>query len=327
MLVDERHHVTTTSPSTRPTPAQSTAEDFAVFGPIHLDVTDLDRSAMFWRDLIGLQPLGGGASEGRREQRDGELRLGVEDAELVVLHAGARRPVGRGHTGLYHLAIHLPSEAEFARVLGRLFSARVPNAPTDHITHWATYLDDPDGIGLELSFETRDRYGRYDLSGPRPKIIDSQGRSRDGTSPLDLDEVFSHLVDRDLAQPMAPAARIGHIHLHVAHIEPALRFYSALGFTRGVDLPVGMSDMSAGGSFPHRLAVNVWQGVGAPPPEPGTAGLRHAVLRMRSQPAWGAALERVRELGGEPPEAGGQDGGVLVRDPSANRILLRSAAT
>jgi shikimate 5-dehydrogenase len=56
-----------------------------------------------------------------------------------------------------------PSEAEFARVLARLFQARYPNAPTDHVMHWATYLDDPNGINVELSFETLDRFAGFDL--------------------------------------------------------------------------------------------------------------------------------------------------------------------
>ncbi len=297
---------------TRPTPAQSTAEDLATWGPVHLDVSDLERSLGFWRDLIGLQVLG---------EHGGAAHLGVSDAELLVLHPGAVRPPLRGHTGLYHLAIHLPSEAEFARVLARLFTARYPHAPTDHVMHWATYLDDPDGIGLELSFETLDRFDRWETNGGRMAVIDAEGRRRDGVAPLDLDEVFGHLTDRDLARPLPAGTRIGHIHLHVAAIDPALDLYAALGFTPGMRTPLGMADMSAGGSFPHRLAVNVWQGAGAPPPPPGTAGLRHAVLEFRDGDALAAALERVRALGGDIDTA---PDGTSVQDPSGNRTLLRT---
>jgi catechol 2,3-dioxygenase len=299
---------------TRPTPARSTAEDLATWGAVHLDVSELERSLVFWRELIGLQVLG---------ERDGATRLGVSDAELLVLHPGAVRPALRGHTGLYHLAIHLPSEAEFARVLARLFAVRYPHAPTDHVMHWATYLDDPDGIGLELSFETLDRFGRWETGGGRMSVIDSDGRRRDGVAPLDLDEVFSHLPDRDLARALPEATRIGHVHLHVAAIEPALEHYAALGFTPGMRTPLGMADLSAGGSFPHRLAVNVWQGAGAPPPPPGTAGLRHAVLEFRDRDALQAGLARVRTLGASVEVA---PDGVVVHDPSGNRTLLRTGA-
>jgi catechol 2,3-dioxygenase len=294
----------------RPTPAQSTSEDSVTYGPIHLDVTDLDRALAFWRDLIGLQALG---------ERDGASVLGVEDAELVALVPGARMRAPRGHSGLYHLAIHLPSEAEFARVLARLFARRYPNAPTDHVMHWATYLDDPDGIGLELSFETLDRFGHWVADGRRLGLVDSEGRFRDGTAPLDLEQVFAHLPEGDLARPLPARTRIGHVHLHVARLEAARDFYQAVGFTPGASFPIGMAELSAGGGFPHRLALNVWQGVGAPPIPAGAAGMRYAVLRLRSPETLEAALSGVRALGGEVQACAE---GALVRDPSGNRVRL-----
>jgi catechol 2,3-dioxygenase len=301
-------------------PVDSAAGDFATWGPVHLDVTDERRSLEFWSGTVGLQVL----------ERSAEgVRLGVEDgAELLVLHPGASAPVRRGHSGLYHLAIHLPSEAEFARALGRLLTRGVPNAPTDHIMHWATYLSDPDGIGLELSFETLDRFGSY--ADGRPMLIDSEGRLRGATEPLDLQEVFSYLGDRELERPLPASTRIGHVHLHVAAVQPALDFYEALGFHLNLDFSeFGGADMHAGGSFPHRLAVNTWQGAGAPPSPPGTAGLRHLELRVRSASALGAAVERLAADGGV---AGGgvlaqhdsEHGAVLVRDPAGNRTLLSS---
>jgi catechol 2,3-dioxygenase len=288
------------SEGNRPGPAQSTESDVATWGPVHLDVTDERRSLEFWSGAIGLEVL---------RRADGAVHLGVEDAELLVVHPGAVRPAQRGHAGLYHLAIHLPSEAEFARVLGRLLTQRVPNAPTDHIMHWATYLDDPDGIGLELSFETLDRFGGYLEGGSRPMLVDADGRTRGGVEPLDLQDVFAHLGDRDLNRPLPAGTRIGHLHLHVAALEPALDFYEGLGFRRNLLLwGHGMADLHAGGSFPHRLAVNTWQGVGAPQPPPGTAGLRHAVLALRDGAAVAAAADE------------------LVRDPSGNAIVLTGAS-
>ena len=79
-----------------------TAVDRIAYGAVHLDVISLDRSLPFWRDLIGLQEL---------ESPAGEARLGVDGRPLIVLHPGAVRPVGRGHAGLYHVAIHLPDAA------------------------------------------------------------------------------------------------------------------------------------------------------------------------------------------------------------------------
>jgi catechol 2,3-dioxygenase len=277
----------------RPSPVQSTASDDLVYGAVHLDVTDPERSLVFWRDLMGLTELG--------RDDDGAVRLGVPDAELVVLHPGAVRPVQRGYSALYHLALHLPSEAEFARLLDRIFAARYPVAPSDHITHWASYLDDPDGINVEIAFETIDRVGQIDIVGGRPLIIDSEGRRHDMTEPLGLEEVFSHREDDDLTRPLPEGTRIGHVHLYVGDLEAAQSFYREVGFTPHMDAAgIGFADMSLGGTFPHRIAVNVWQGVGAPQAPDGTAGMRHFELL---EPGAGRSPE---------PE--------LLTDPSGNRV-------
>ena len=287
----------------RPTPAESTASDALTYGAVHLYVTDLDRSLVFWRDLIGMTELGrdepgeNGAGDG------GAVRLGVSDAELVVLHPGATGPVQRGYSALYHLAIHMPSEAEFARILGRLFAARYPNAPTDHITHWATYLDDPDGINLEIAFETIDRVSKIDIIGGRPLIIDSEGNRHDMTEPLGLEEVFSFREDEDISRPLPEGTRIGHVHLYVGDLEAAQTFYEEVGFTRHMDATgIGFADLSLGGTFPHRIAVNVWQGVGAPQAPEGTAGMRHFVLRDPRR-----------------------EDSVELDDPSGNRLVVEPA--
>lgn len=300
----------------RPTPAQSTAEDQIVYGAIHLDVTDADRAVRFWGGLIGLQTL---------SRSPEAISLGVEGHELLVLHPGAVGAPRRGHSGLYHLAIHLPSEAEFARVLLRIAQAGYPQAPTDHIMHWATYLDDPDGIGLELSFETLDRFGRYTNVGGRPAVIDNNGELRRPTDHLDLEEVVSHLQDQDLSRPLPGQTRIGHIHLHVGDLNDALEFYGdQIGFqSNNLESSVGMADMRAGGSFPHRLALNIWQGEGAPQRPAGTAGLRHFELQVRSQDA----LEQARERLAQDERFGLEEhaDGLLARDPSGNALVLTAA--
>jgi catechol 2,3-dioxygenase len=97
--------------------------DTLSFGAAHLEVTDAARALGFWHDIVGLSVL---------ESAGEELRLGVGKRELLVLHPGAERGVVPGHSGLYHLAIHLPDETELARVLWRLIVAGYPQAPTDH---------------------------------------------------------------------------------------------------------------------------------------------------------------------------------------------------
>jgi catechol 2,3-dioxygenase len=280
-------------------------------GAVHLDVTDLPRALAFWRDLLGLGELGEG---------DGVARLGAGGRELIVLHEGAVRGPQRGHSGLYHVALHLPDEREFARAIARLAAARYPQAPTDHIFSKATYLDDPDGIGLELTLETVERVSEISVRGAELVLIDSDGRARRPVEPLDTEEVFSHLGEAPIDVPLPAATKVGHVHLHVSDLEAANAFYrDQLGFEDHTFLLIGMADLHTGGRFPHRMALNVWQGPGAPQPPTGTAGLRHFTIVARDAAGLAAIRSRL-EAAGVDIEADGD--ALFARDPAGNRFRL-----
>jgi catechol 2,3-dioxygenase len=280
-------------------------------GAVHLDVTDLPRALAFWRDLLGLAELGGA---------DGVARLGAGGRELIVLHEGAVRRPQRGHSGLYHVALHLPDEREFARVIARLAAGRYPQAPTDHIFSKATYLDDPDGIGLELTLETVERVSEINVRGSELVLIDSDGRRRRPVEPLDTDEVFSHLGEEPIDVPLPAATKVGHVHLHVSDLDAANAFYrDQLGFEEHTFLLIGMADLHTGGRFPHRMALNVWQGPGAPQPPAGTAGLRHFTIVARDATGLAAIRSRLEAAGVE-IEAEGD--ALFAHDPAGNRFRL-----
>ena len=293
-----------TLPSSTATSATSKPE-FLTLGPVHLDITDLGRSLDFWRDRVGLQPRG---------EEDGAALLGTDTETLLVLHPGATSPARRGHAGLYHLAIHLPDEPEFARVLARLFDRRTFMSPTDHVFSKAIYLDDPDGLGLEFTLETPYRLRSMRITPTGPEVIDSEGRRRSGRDPLDVREVLSHLPDADLDRSLPVGTRIGHIHLHVGDIDAGHRFYrDSLGFLDANDFGSGV-DFHADGDFKHRMAINTWQGVGVSQPPPGTAGHRHFTIRYDSPERLRSVLDRV--------EASPHPDGHLVHDPSGNAIVV-----
>ena len=298
-----------------PARAGAGAADRITYGAVELDVTDLGRALAFWRDLVGLAELA--------RDDSGAARLGSGARELIVLHPGARRPALRGHAGLYHVALHLPDGPEFARILARLAGLRAAQAPTDHIFSMATYLTDPDGIGLELTLETPERFAGFEI-GPRSVVIrDSDGRRRGPTEPLDVARVLEWLGDRPPAEPFAPGATVGHVHLHVPDLAAAVAFHRDLiGFDEHMVMPaIGMADLSAGGRFPHRLALNVWNGPGAVQPPPGTAGLRRFTLRLAGEGALGAARERLAAGGVAYDET---PAGIAARAP-AGHPLRRTA--
>jgi catechol 2,3-dioxygenase len=293
------------------------SKETLAYGAVHLDVTDGERALGFWHDIVGLSML---------DRTGEELRLGAGERELVILHPGAGRGVVRGHSGLYHLGIHLPDETEFARALWRLVVASYPNSPVDHTMSKATYLRDPDSIGLELTLETPERLGAWSSDGGRLRLTDAEGRERHLAEPLDLNEVLAHLPDRNFDQPLLPpGTKIGHIHLHVSDLQAAAHFYCDLiSFREHMYVPaIGFADFSAGGRFPHRLAVNVWQGAGVPQRPAGSAGLRYFTIALAGEEALQEVLGRLRGAGYQPERAGGVE---LVRDPAGNVIRLTSGS-
>ncbi len=305
----------TTAPPTE-TP-EVLRDERIVYGAVHLDVVDLERSLAFWRDLIGLAELAGDG---------GEARLGVDGRTLVVLHPGAERPASRGHAGLYHLAIHVADAFEFARALARIGQARVAQSPTDHIMSKATYLTDPDGILLEITLETSERFRSMEVGPGGPYVMDSEGRRRGGAEALDIAAALAPLGDGEAAGPLGSGSYIGHVHLHVPDLRVANDFYrDVIGFSEHSFLTaIGMADLSAGGRFPHRLAVNDWNGPAAVQRPSGTAGMSHYELVLKGA----GELERLAgHTGASELEAG--DGGrrsLSLLDPAGNRIVASAPA-
>ncbi len=283
-------------------------------GAVEIAVTDGDRALRFYRDYVGLAPLGG----------DGPaIRMGVDGRELVVLHPGAEHRVVRHTSGLYHLAILVPDRRELARVIGRLAALRWHQYPTDHVMTKANYLWDPDGNGIEIYTESPED-GFMGFANGTFAAWDKEGRERSGRDPIDLDELFGHLREDDrLDVPLPPATRMGHVHLQVADVDEALRFYHDLvGFDVMGHVP-GVGFVSAGG-YHHHLGLNEWAGHGVPPAPAGAAGLRRFTVEL---PAPRDLEEVVGRLEHADVAVVEEAGGFAAVDPSANRVLFRVAAS
>jgi len=123
--------------------------------------------------------------------------------------------------------------------------------------------------------------------------------------------------------PIDPGTRIGHVHLKVADLERALRFYcGVLGFEltqrRG-----GAAFISAGG-YHHHIGLNTWESAGGSPPAPGTTGLYHLAILYPTRAALADALRRL--MAANIPLEGASDHGVsealYLRDPDDNGLEL-----
>jgi catechol 2,3-dioxygenase len=290
-----------TSPT--PTPTVTSIDPATTLGPVALTVSDLAASRQFYEQAIGLQT---------RDQDDGTIALAAEDGRpLVVLHGDSAAPrLDRRATGLYHLAILLPTRLDLAFALARLAEARWPlDGASDHLVSEALYLSDPDGNGIEIY---RDR--------PRAEWRYDNGTLQMSTLALDLRSVLDELEQASGPQAIAPAGTtIGHVHLQVADIPEAEAFYhGVLGFDVMVRGYPGALFVSAGG-YHHHIGLNTWHSAGSAPPAPGAVGLRNYNVQLPDSAELAAVLARVRAAGVEITDV---PGGALVRDPSGNGILL-----
>jgi catechol 2,3-dioxygenase len=280
-----------------PLPVDARLGETTRLGAVALTVTDLDRSIAFYQDAIGLRVH-------RREDGLAALGAGLED--LVVLHEDpAARPAGR-HAGLYHFALLFGSREELARAAVRLATTRVlVQGASDHGTHEAIYLPDPDGNGIELAAD-------------RPRSEWPELRYLSGPDPLDLRALLQTVEDEELRRHADGQLRMGHVHLHVGDLEAATRFYrEGLGFDVMTQLPSAVF-VSAGG-YHHHVGFNTWQGEGVGPPPAGAVGLRHWTLEVDGAEELAAVRSRLAAVGAAVEE---RPDGLLARDPSGTAVLV-----
>lgn len=149
-------------------------------GHVHLTVADLDRSLVFYRDILWF-----------------EVTTTYGDSAVFLSAGGYHHHIGlntwKGEwvppppprtSGLYHFAILFPSRLELAKVLQRLIDANYPlDGASDHGVSEALYLRDPDDIGVELYCD-------------RPRetwTVSNDGKVEMVTEPLDLDALLAEL--------------------------------------------------------------------------------------------------------------------------------------
>ena len=283
------------------TTAAVTIDPRTSLGPVALTVSDLDTQVAFYEDAIGLREIG-------RNGDSVELGAPGGDTPLVVLvgRPGAP-PRPPGTTGLFHLALLVPSRAELARSLHRVAAAgRRFTGASDHLVSEALYLDDPEGNGIEIY---RDR--------PRKEWTYAAGQLEMATLPLDLDDILAGVSPGDAGAGIAEGTRIGHVHLQIADIPAAEAFYvGALGFEPTVRGYPGALFVSAGG-YHHHLGLNTWAGQGASAPPPDARGLRWYTIALPDDAALAVVLESAAGL-----EVAVEGGTTTVTDPSGNRAVL-----
>jgi catechol 2,3-dioxygenase len=231
-------------------------------GAVELNVLDLEREVAFY-EWFGLERI----SDGKEQATFGAD--GAAILKLISIPGGRERP--RHTAGLFHFAILLPDERELGGFLQRTLEVRLPLTGTaDHYVSQALYFDDPEGNGIEVYADR-----------PRSEWQYPNGRLNIGTDHLDFERL---LRIAGKPKPRFPAGTVlGHMHLNVSDLDASQAFYESLGMELMAEGGRVMRFLSWNG-YHHHLGINVLEGQGAAPVEPGVRGLSRFQVRRIDAP-------------------------------------------
>ena len=171
--------------ATEPLPAETR------IGHVHLKVADLERAVGFYRDLMGFDLLMNFGTAAFLSAGGYHHHIGLNTWESAN---GA--PPAPGTTGLYHFAINYPTRRDLAVALTRLLDGGWGiDGASDHGTHEAIYLHDPDFNGIELAWD------RTPAEWPR-----QDGQLVFSRKSLDFTSLLAELGDHDRSEQLAALA-------------------------------------------------------------------------------------------------------------------------
>ncbi|WP_207540407.1 VOC family protein [Sabulicella rubraurantiaca] len=267
-------------------------------GRVRIRVRDLAQASGFYRDVLGLVPLG---------QSDRHAVLGTGGMPLLELIGDpGLAPLDRREAGLFHTAFLLPDRASLGRWLHFASERGVAlDGAADHVVSEALYLADPEGNGIEIYVDRP--VSAWRRTGSRIEMPND---------PLDLEGLLASADGPWTGMPDKGA--IGHVHLQVGDTALAEHFYGdLLGFQVTWRYP-GASFFGVGG-YHHQLAANTWNSRGAGPRTEDMAGLDAVELVLRDATARAAIEVRARaaSLG-----VGTEGEARVLRDPWGTAIVL-----
>ncbi|MEX0891140.1 MAG: VOC family protein, partial [Gemmatimonadota bacterium] len=167
-------------------------------GRVRLQVAELERSVAFYQGVLGLAVL-------TREEQHASIGAAGAATPLVELRErpGAAPVAPQGRLGLYHFALLLPDRGALGAFITHLSARGVRAGAADHRVSEALYLQDPDGLGIEVYADRPRTEWRYE-----------NGQLLMATDPLDVADIVAAAGGRRW-DGMPAGTTMGHIHLHV----------------------------------------------------------------------------------------------------------------
>jgi catechol 2,3-dioxygenase len=277
--------------------------DDAHLGAVRLQVADLSRSLEWYQSVLGLRVID-------RDEAGASLAAEGDAHPLVELREkrGVRPVPRRGLLGLYHYAILLPDRLALGRFIGHLARIGLHAGMSDHFVSEAVYIDDPDGLGIEVYADR-----------PRSAWKHENRQLTMTTLPLDAQALVKAAGDTPWTG-MPRGTVVGHVHLFVGDIERAAAFYHDLvGFDKVVWNYPGALFMSAGG-YHHHLGTNIWAAQSPPASDSDAKLIEWEIVVPAARDV--AEVEASVRAGGAQVHREGDS--IVLRDPWGTAVRVRA---
>lgn len=255
------------------------AKPTVYIGCVYLKVADLQSSLDFYQGLLGLKVL--------KQQKDTTFLSADGVNPIVALeHTPGYSKRKERSTGLYHFAFLLRRRSDLAKVLIHLLKGGYPlQGASDHLFSEALYLADPEGNGIEIAYDRPPEDWKW-TDGELPFV----------SEPLEVNHLLA-TDNGDEWRGFPDDTVLGHIHLHVDHLDTAGKFYcDGLGFDITIPFRNQALFVSSNG-YHHHIGLNTWQGIGAPPPSENTTGMKLYSIVFPSSMERQKAADRLQALG------------------------------
>lgn len=267
---------------------------------ITLNISDLQRSLAFYTDFLGFHIL-------EQEERKAVLTADGKSPIIILQQPDGVSPKEAGRSGLYHFAILLPSRADLGEMLIHLVKNNYPLGAADHLVSEALYLNDPDGNGIEIYHDRQAEEWTW-----QNNYVHMTTDSLDG-------EGVMKAANGKQWSGMPANTVMGHIHLHVSHLQEAGTFYrNVLGYDVVCEFGKQALFLSTG-RYHHHVGMNTWNGVGALPPSANSVGMKEYSIAIPDVAYMEKIKQSLHELNLDYLE---KDGVLYVHDPSNNQISL-----
>jgi catechol 2,3-dioxygenase len=275
---------------------------------VQLKVSNLARSVAYYEEVIGFKTL-------KNENGIAYLTFDGETSVLSLVEVENALPLREGHTGLYHIALLLPTVKDLGNLVQHFIQNNVRIGASDHHVSQALYLNDPDGNGIEIYVDRDPSQWRWES----PESVHMT------TVQLDFNPILAAADGKWDGLPKDTV--IGHIHLSVSSIPETREFYTNVLDYEAVLQYGPQALFISTGRYHHHIGLNTWQSNNGTKAPANAVGLKSYTivlqdddyaLKVKTQ------LEQanyVIETFEEAPEFGGKQA-FSVEDPNGIRIIF-----